>query len=300
MFTQKQLEIFRTVMATRSVSGAANRLNLSQPSVSRILADLERAFGAPLFQRRSKGVLPTPEAEAFLEEVERSFAALTNLGEVAAQITRGERGVLSFATITAASLELVPATLARMHVAEKNISVSWQIKSSNWVIDIARSGALRTGFANLLHMPSGMHILHEDAAPHMCWLPYDHPLASKPGPVMMEHLAPYPLVGLLGQVSDEFARRNIGANAGAPLGAETSIAALTMARACGAIPIVDTFTAHFWIGEHGGIARLIADLPYYRYATFEPLDGRASQIDRTFQQIFIEEQTRIKAWADTQ
>lgn len=300
MLTQKQLEVFRTVMATRSVSGAANRMHLSQPSVSRILGDLERAFGAPLFLRRSKGVVPTPEAEAFLEEVARSFAALTNLGEVAAQITRGERGVLSVATITAASLELVPKTLAQMRVAEKNIAVAWQIKSSNWVIDVARSGVLRTGFANLLHMPSGMHILHEDAAPHMCWLPDNHPLVHKTGPLFMKDLSPFPLVGLLGHVSDELARRNIGANSSSPLGAETSIAALTMSRACGGIPIIDIFTAHFWIGEHGGTVRAIGDLPYYRYATFEPMDGRSSLIDREFQQMFIEEQMRIREWADRQ
>lgn len=299
MFTQKQLDIFRAVMATRSVSAAAQRLNLSQPSVSRILADLERTFGAPLFQRLSKGVRPTPEAEFFLEEVERSFAALANLTEVATQITRGELGVLSFATITAASLELVPATLARMRVSEKKIAVAWQIKSSNWVIDIARAGALRTGFANLLHIPSGMHILHEDVAPHMCWLPDDHALAQQSKPLVMQDLAPYPLVGLLGQVADELARRNVGANSGTPLTAETSVAALTMAFACGFIPIVDIFTAHFWIGKHGGTARPIADLPQYRYATFEPLDGRASLVDREFQKIFIEEQARIKAWADT-
>ena len=143
MFTQKQLEIFRAVMQTGSVSAAGRRMNLSQPSVSRILGDLERQFGVPLFQRQSKGVRPTPEAEAFLEEVERNYLVLTNLEEAAAQIARKERGTLSIATITAASLEIVPRALERMQVQEKQIKVSWQVKSSKWVLDLpapARSG----------------------------------------------------------------------------------------------------------------------------------------------------------------
>lgn len=123
MFTQKQLEIFRAVMQTGSVSAAGRRMNLSQPSVSRIIGDLERQFGVPLFQRQSKGVSPTPEAEAFLEEVERNYLVLTNLEEAAAQIARKERGTLSIATITAASLEIVPRALERMQVQEKQIKV---------------------------------------------------------------------------------------------------------------------------------------------------------------------------------
>jgi DNA-binding transcriptional LysR family regulator len=298
MFSQKQLDVFRAVVSLRSVSGAARRLNLSQPSVSRILGDLESRIGVPLFIRRSKGVIPTPEAEAFLKEVERCYAALENLEDAAAQIARKERGTLSFATITAASLEVVPRTLARLGVQDRNISVSWQIKSSKWVIDFARAGALKTGFANVLHMPSGMHILHESTVPHMCWLPQDHPLAAQTDDLDLRSLRSLSVVGLLGQVAEELRVRNIGQNAHAPLVVETSLAALTLAEACGAVPIVDAFTARYWTARHGGVARPISDLPSYRFAVFEPLGIRASLIDREFQEVLIDEINTAKEWAE--
>lgn len=299
MFTHKQLEIFRAVMSTGSVSEAARRINLSQPSVSRILGDLERQFGVPLFQRKSKGVMPTPEAEAFLEEVERNYLVLTNLEEAAAQIARKERGTLSFATITAASLEIVPKALARMEVQKKKIKVSWQVKSSKWVLDFARSGTLKTGFANVLHMPSGMRVLHENAFPHMCLLPPDHPLSTLPGPLMLRQLRPYAVIGLLGQVADELAVRNIGQNASEPLTAETSLAAVTLSGHCGGIPILDAFTAHYWHSNQGGTLKIIKDLPLYRFAVFEPLGVKASAIDREFQSRLIEETECIEAWVSS-
>lgn len=298
MFTQKQLEIFRAVMQTGSVSAAGRRMNLSQPSVSRILGDLERQFGVLLFQRQSKGVRPTPEAEAFLEEVERNYLVLTNLEEAAAQIARKERGTLSIATITAASLEIVPRALERMQVKEKQIKVSWQVKSSKWVLDFARSGTLRTGFANVLHMPSGMQVLYENTVPHMCFVPEGHPLSDGEGPLPLRSLRPYPVIGLLGQVADELALRNIGANVQSPLTAETSLAALTLSRHCGGLPIVDAFTAHYWQQNNSGQPRVVRELPFYRFAVFEPLGSRASMIDREFQASLIAEIDKIVSWVN--
>ncbi len=299
MFTQKQLDVFRTVMSTGSVSEAARRINLSQPSVSRILAELERQFGASMFERKSKGLKPTPEAEAFLEEVERNYIVLTNLADAAAQIVRKERGRLSFATITSASLELVPRALKHLELTQKNISVSWQVKSSKWVIDFARSGALKTGFANVLRMPSGMRILYENAIPHMCFIPPDHPLAVDNGPLSMRDLRPYPVIGLLGEVADELALRNIGTNARFPMTVETSLSALTLSQSSGAIPIIDAFTAHYWENQHTGRARIIKNLPLYRFAVFEPLGSKASLIDQEFQQCLINEICQILKWLDT-
>ncbi len=298
MFTQKQLAVFRAVMQTGSVSAAGRRMNLSQPSVSRILGDLERQFGVPLFQRKSKGVSPTPEAEAFLEEVERNYLVLANLEEAAAQIARKERGTLSIATITAASLEIVPRALARLQVSEKNIKVVWQVKSSKWVLDFARSGTLRTGFANVLHIPSGMKVLHEGALPHMCFVPAGHPLNSKQGPLSLRDLRPYPVIGLLGQVQDELMLRNIGKNVHSPMTAETSLAALTLSQHCEGLPIVDAFTAHYWQKNNDGQARVVEDLPHYRFAVFEPLGINASMIDREFQTCLLEEVEKIREWSD--
>lgn len=51
---------------TRSINGAAQTLNLSQPALSRSVRSLEDALGVPLFRRASTGVEPTPFGDTLL------------------------------------------------------------------------------------------------------------------------------------------------------------------------------------------------------------------------------------------
>jgi DNA-binding transcriptional LysR family regulator len=57
------LAVFDALYDARSVTRAASRLSLTQPTVSGMLQRLRHAFSDPLFVRTSHGVLPTPRAE---------------------------------------------------------------------------------------------------------------------------------------------------------------------------------------------------------------------------------------------
>jgi DNA-binding transcriptional LysR family regulator len=295
MFTQKQLDVFRAVMATGSVSEAGRRLNLSQPSISRIVGDLERQFGMPLFQRKSKGVQPTAEATAFLREVEHNRMILANLEEAALQIAQKERGALSVATITAGSLEVVPRALARMNISDNPLTLNMQVKPSRWVLDFALSGQMFTGFANVLHVPTGVNVLYESSLPHLCFSPPGTAPCPASGPVRLEELSACRIIGLQGEVADELRIRRIGRNARAPLTAETSLSALTLARHTGALPIIDGFTACHWLRHSPGTLLAIEDLPRYQFAVFEPTGARAAEVDRAFQSRLIAEIQVIEA-----
>ena len=63
----RQASYFLAVSETRSVTGAARRLNVSQPAVSMQLRKLERQLGGPLFARGRGGVVATPLAERLAE-----------------------------------------------------------------------------------------------------------------------------------------------------------------------------------------------------------------------------------------
>ena len=58
----RQVEAFRAVMMSGGITAAATMLNISQPSVSRLIADMERAVGFRLFDRRGARVHPTAQA----------------------------------------------------------------------------------------------------------------------------------------------------------------------------------------------------------------------------------------------
>ncbi|MFZ4649863.1 MAG: LysR family transcriptional regulator [Rubrivivax sp.] len=68
------LRAFTVLLAERSVTRAAVRLDLSQPATSHALARLRALFGDPLLMRSAKGLVPTPRALDLEPEVARLVA----------------------------------------------------------------------------------------------------------------------------------------------------------------------------------------------------------------------------------
>ena len=65
--TVKDLKIFVEVFRSRSVTVASKTLDIPQPSVSRIIADIEEHYNVRLFERIQKKIIPTPEGEKFYQ-----------------------------------------------------------------------------------------------------------------------------------------------------------------------------------------------------------------------------------------
>jgi DNA-binding transcriptional LysR family regulator len=84
------LVVFDTVYAEGGITAASRKLNLSQPAVSHALARLRDVFGAPLFERRGRGISPTPLARSIAGPVREALATM--------QRTLGEAGRFDPAT----------------------------------------------------------------------------------------------------------------------------------------------------------------------------------------------------------
>ena len=72
-YLQYMVEIDRT----RSITQAAANLYLTQPSLSRILHEIEEQLGYALFERSNRGVRPTPQGVAFLQHARRILNEMT-------------------------------------------------------------------------------------------------------------------------------------------------------------------------------------------------------------------------------
>src|SRR3546814_15064687 len=70
----RQLEAFRAVMVTRSITQAAQSMHLSQPAVRKLIAALAYAIGYKLFVRyKGSAIQVPPDAEYFYQYVERGL-----------------------------------------------------------------------------------------------------------------------------------------------------------------------------------------------------------------------------------
>nr|WP_158953458.1 LysR substrate-binding domain-containing protein [Paraburkholderia acidisoli] len=114
----RQIEAFRALMQWRTVTRAASSLGVSQPAVSRLLADFEQNLGLALFERRSGRLVPTAQAHALHGEVERAFVGFERVALAAEQIRSQRRGVMRVAASVELCAEFVPglaAAFAREH-----------------------------------------------------------------------------------------------------------------------------------------------------------------------------------------
>ena len=107
----RQIDCFRAVMHTGSMTVAATQLHTSQPNVSRAIALLQRETGLRLFDHVGVRIVATPEAHALLREIDRVYVGLQAIGAAADRIrTLGVEG-LRIAVTPALGINPVPRIL---------------------------------------------------------------------------------------------------------------------------------------------------------------------------------------------
>jgi DNA-binding transcriptional LysR family regulator len=147
MLTMRQLEAFRAVIETGSITKASERLGLSQPAVSKLIAGLERETGLQLFRRDRRRLLATPEAARIYEEAQRLFVGLSDVMRLAEELGALKSGVLTVASLSAIGRGHLPRILAEFLRAHPKVSMSLQVRSSNKVVQWAIAQQIDVGIA---------------------------------------------------------------------------------------------------------------------------------------------------------
>src|SRR5262245_53612556 len=91
------LQLFLAVAEARSLSGAARRLRVTQPTVSRRIAELEATLGEPLFSRAVDGVEITSFGERLVEPARRMAEWASEVERAAERAETAPRGVVRIA-----------------------------------------------------------------------------------------------------------------------------------------------------------------------------------------------------------
>ena len=114
-FDIRHLRYFLAVAEAGSFSRAADRLGISQPSVSQQMRDLEASLRVPLFQRRGKRILLTPRGLIFQEHARAVLHQLENFLQELNSEPGQLRGELHLGVIPALNVPLVPDLLGSFY-----------------------------------------------------------------------------------------------------------------------------------------------------------------------------------------
>ena len=122
----RHIEIFHAVYVNGSVSAAARALNVSQPSVSKMLRHAESLLGFPLFQRTNGGLVPTQDAHMLFTEVREIQDRVHALREAGRNLRRGTAGTLRISALPSLALDAIPTAVSRFLRNHENVKFDLQ------------------------------------------------------------------------------------------------------------------------------------------------------------------------------
>jgi len=205
VLTFRQIEAFRAVMTCGTTTRAAEIMRISQPAVSRLLGEIERAVRLQLFDRGKGRIRPTAEAYMFYEEVQRAFVGLDRLHFAAENIRSFSSGTLRIASLPALGHAFLPRAIAAFRRQYPGLSILLNIRSSEAVKDLVKSGQFDVGFAADEISVTGVRSELFTSPAAVCVVPSDHALVDRAelGP---EDLSGVPFIAL---ASEDAARARI-------------------------------------------------------------------------------------------
>jgi DNA-binding transcriptional LysR family regulator len=127
-------ELFRTFLAVArdgSLSGAARRLGLTQPTVGRHIDALEAALGLSLFTRSPQGLTATPAANELIGHVEAMAAASAALRRTASGGAKADRGTVRITASEMVGCEVLPPMLASFRESHPGITLELALNNRN-------------------------------------------------------------------------------------------------------------------------------------------------------------------------
>lgn len=128
-FNIRHLRVFVAVAECKSISGASEKVFLSQPAITQAIAKIERALGETLFVRRSDGMYPTPAGEMFALRVERGIALLNESLRTIARLSNRQASAqggpaLAFLTTTQLRALIAVCEVQNFSLASRNMGIS--------------------------------------------------------------------------------------------------------------------------------------------------------------------------------
>jgi DNA-binding transcriptional LysR family regulator len=277
----RQIEVFRAVMSTGSISGASRLLHVSQPAVSRLLSYTESRLGFALFERIKGRLYPTPEARQLIREVENVYLGVQRVGELAHDLAERRHGVLHLVSSPSIGQTLIPQVIARFRQSHPEVRVSFQFLSFAHLKERLLNRQADLGVVILPMDHPNLQVTPIARGSMVCICPYNHPLARR-SLLTLADLRPFPLISygldtpLGARIGAMYAAAQEPLKAAIEVGSPQNACALVELGA--GVAIVDEFSVRSWASNQfvvrplAGAPALVANLVHPCY---EPLSQPA-------------------------
>ncbi len=204
-YTLKQIRYFLTVARFENISRAAEALNISQPSISAAIAQLEAELGVSLFIRHhARGLSLTPAGRRFLRAASRLIAEADALDQFKAELSSEVSGELDIGCILTLAPLLIPPAIAEFTLRYPEARISCHELDHGLMVEKIMGGELELAIMYDLGVPDILDFTILSHFPPYALVAAGHPLERR-GYATLRELAKEPLVLLdLPHTSDYF------------------------------------------------------------------------------------------------
>lgn len=146
MIDPRALRTFLAVCRANSISGGARLLNISQPSVSNAIAQLEQSVGVALFERSRAGISLTAEGQVLLRRAEAMEALLSGAQEELRLTRQGVVGPLRLGGTPGALVSLLPAAVRTLEAQAGSFALHAVERADHDLATLLRQGEIELAF----------------------------------------------------------------------------------------------------------------------------------------------------------
>lgn len=192
----RTLDYFLTAVARGSLRAAAQELGITQPALTKAIRRLEDSFGAPLFDRRARGVTPTAYGTALLRHAKDVRAAIHAAREEIDALRSGGAGFVKIGAGPSWQDAVLPDAIAELRTTRPGVRIHVTGGGDDQLKEQLKSGSLDFVLAAVPETPR--------LEPELAWRPLmadeycviadvGHPLRRR-GPARTEDLLNYPWI----------------------------------------------------------------------------------------------------------
>ncbi|MEV5177629.1 LysR substrate-binding domain-containing protein [Streptomyces flaveolus] len=186
MFTLAQLTSFVAVAEELHFTRAAERLNMTQPPLSRQIQLLETDLGVQLLDRTNRTVRLTPAGRAFLTEARRILHQSEHAALAVRRVSTGEAGAIAVGFTAASAYSALGSLLQTSQVALPGVEILLRELVTRDQLKALGEGSLDLGLAR--PSATGPDLVSRPAVREglVAALPAGHPLAADTRPMRIE------------------------------------------------------------------------------------------------------------------
>lgn len=175
----RQIEVFQAIMECGTLTAAAERLCISQPSVSRILSRFEQVSGFKSFELQGRRLVPTESAKIFYQEVLKIQKGMRHLNHVAEEIKNFKKGYISIGILPALSNSWIIDIIDEFITSYPDIQLSLLRKFSKDIAESIEMQRIDIGISLIKSDSESVHSQKLYDLESLCVLPTEHPLSKK-------------------------------------------------------------------------------------------------------------------------